>query len=106
MLNKLKPHILSLVVFLMLFIAGFAIIMNSVEWGLDAEYAAIIANGGTMDSTKASIILQESISSYRTIGGSTSAAAFWGHLMVYIVPSIFIRLFISNWNSPYGVMCP
>jgi hypothetical protein len=41
-----------------------------------------------------------------TSRGSTSAAEFWGHLMVYIVSSIFIRLFISNWNSPYGVMCP
>ena len=33
--------------------------------------------------------------------GSTSATATKCHLMIQIVPSIFIRLFISNWNSPY-----
>ncbi len=81
MLNRPKLQILSLVAFLMLFIAGFAIIMNSVKWGLDAEYAAIIAYGGSMDSTKASIILQESTKSYRTIGAILSLVGGLGCLM-------------------------
>ena len=36
--------------------------------------------------------------------GSTSAAATRHHLMRYTVPSISNRLFISNWNCPYGVI--
>src|SRR5450756_2154249 len=40
-----------------------------------------------------------------SLRGSTSAAATRHHLMRYTVPSISNRLFISNWNCPYGVIC-
>jgi hypothetical protein len=56
-----------LVISLTVSIAGLVIITNSVGWGDDAANAAVGAHGG-LDTATYLVILQESISSYRTMG--------------------------------------
>ncbi len=66
--NKQLYNKVLLVISLIVSIAGLVIITNSVSWGDDAASAAVSAQGGSMDTAKSLVILQESTSSYRTMG--------------------------------------
>lgn len=62
--NKQLYNKVLLVISLIVSIAGLVIITNSVSWGYDA----VEAHGGRLDLAISSVILQESTSSYRTMG--------------------------------------
>lgn len=57
-----------LVISLTVSIAGLVIITNSVGWGSDAAGASVTEHGGGLDTATYLVILQESTSSYRTMG--------------------------------------
>jgi hypothetical protein len=61
------------IVSLALFVIGLAVLLRSVPWGMDAANAFLRAQGGGMDTNQFVIVVQESISVYRWIGGILAA---------------------------------
>jgi hypothetical protein len=61
------------IVSLALFVIGLAVLFRSVPWGMDAANAFLRAQGGGMDANQFMIVVQESISVYRWIGGILAA---------------------------------
>ena len=74
------------IVSLALFVIGLAVVFRSVPWGMDAANAFLRSQGGGMDTNQFIIIVQESISVYRWIGGILAAIGGLG-----LVRSIELR---------------
>ena len=60
------------IVSLVLFVGGLFIVFSSVGWGNDAAGGYLRSQGGNMDTTQYTILLQEYINMYRWIGGILS----------------------------------
>jgi hypothetical protein len=60
------------VISLVLFVVGLFIIVSSVGWGTEAANSYLRLQGGGMDATQFTIILQEYINTYRWIGSILS----------------------------------
>lgn len=69
-----------LIVSLVLFAAGLVVILSGVAWGSGTANAYLRSHGGGMDSTQFAVVLQESISVYRWIGGILSLVGGLGFL--------------------------
>lgn len=63
---------LSIIIALVLFAIGVFMLFHSVMWGQQAANSYLLAQGGGMDTAQFMIILQESISTYRWLGGILS----------------------------------
>lgn len=63
---------------LALFVLGLFVMFNSVSWGGGAANAYLQSQGGGMDAAQFMIVLQESISSYRWIGGVLALVSGFG----------------------------
>ena len=57
-----------MVVLLVLSVIGLAVVANSVAWGSAAANTYLRSQGGAMDASQFSIVLQEYIEIYRWIG--------------------------------------
>jgi hypothetical protein len=60
------------VILLVLFVVGLFILFRSVGWGTEAANDYLRSQGGGMDTTQFTIILQEYITTYRWIGSILS----------------------------------
>jgi hypothetical protein len=67
-MSRSAVWILSLV----LFATGLFLVFSSVNWGSNAANAYLRSHGGGMDGTQFAVVLQQSISMYRSIGGILS----------------------------------
>ncbi|MCE7981394.1 MAG: hypothetical protein DYG89_09400 [Caldilinea sp. CFX5] len=63
---------------LLLFVVGLFIISGSVNWGNEAANAYLRSRGGSMDAAQFTVILQESITAYRWIGGIVALVSGFG----------------------------
>lgn len=67
-----------MVVLLVLFVVGLFVIFSSVIWGSGTANAYLRSQGGGMDSTQFSIVLQGFISMYQWIGSILSVISGLG----------------------------
>jgi len=63
---------------LALFVVGLFVMFSSVSWGRGAANAYLQSQGGGMDTAQFMIVLQESISACRWIGGVLALAGGFG----------------------------
>jgi hypothetical protein len=61
-----------MVISLIVFVIGLFILFNSVSWGQGTANSYLRAQGGGMDGTQFMIVLQESISAFKWLGGVLS----------------------------------
>lgn len=71
----------SIVIFGIIFIAGLIIILNSIHFGDMSTYSIMQANGGTMDTDKYLLYMEQSIINYRLLGVILSALGGLGILI-------------------------
>ena len=67
-----------MIVLLLLFIVGLFVLFNSVPWGQRSANSYLMSQGGGMDATQFTVVLQEYISAYRWMGGILSLIAGLG----------------------------
>ena len=68
------------VISLVLFFIGLFIVFNSVSWGDNAANAYLLSQGGSMDSSRFEVALQEYINMYRWIGSIVSLISGLGFI--------------------------
>lgn len=67
-----------MVMSLVLFVAGLFVIFSSVSWGSETANAYLRSQGGGMDGTQFTIVLQGFINMYRWIGSILSVISGLG----------------------------
>ena len=75
-MNRLTLLVISLV----LFVVGLVLLFNSVSWGMDMSNAYLRSQGGSMDSTQFTVVMQGYMQVFRWTGGILSLLGGLGAL--------------------------
>lgn len=69
------------VVFVLLFVLGVALVLSSTSIGLSAAQTAIHSNGGSMDSMQYEFIITSTTQNYQIVGGALALLSGLGALL-------------------------
>lgn len=81
MRNKITPITVAMILFVAMFVAGVIVVMCATSIGQNAGHAAVMRNGGSMDTSLYHLIIQSAISSAQISGGIIAGVSGLGALM-------------------------